>query len=189
MAASTAYGYGTNIWTQEFIIVWPWLTRPHKMGWWSAKNVLSLKWRATWVGHVSHVLGHRNSCRFSHMQSMKHHNYKHPVWNSIWKMDWKAVRCIALKGKFELKGRRVPSRVPTERKISKQLKQFNNCFDQHHCEDAKNVLRYFKGTIDKGLIVSPDRKGLLGYSVCDWGTQLVTGVIISLIASRILGIL
>ncbi|XP_071581029.1 uncharacterized protein [Temnothorax nylanderi] len=50
------------------------------------------------------------------------------------------------------------------------LGQFNNSYGKAHCwVAAKRVLRYLKGTLDLGLVYSPDVKPLKGYVDSDWG--------------------
>ena len=51
------------------------------------------------------------------------------------------------------------------------LSQFNNKHDARHWKAAKRVLRYLRGTLDKGLVYRRDDKALIGLADADWGNS------------------
>ena len=53
------------------------------------------------------------------------------------------------------------------------LSQFNNCPDGRHRRAAKRILRYLKGSMDKGLVYRKDNKGLVGIADADWGNSIM----------------
>lgn len=52
------------------------------------------------------------------------------------------------------------------------LSQFNDCFNKSHWGAAKRVLRYLKGTCDRGIFYSKEKVPLVGYADSDWGGSL-----------------
>jgi len=56
--------------------------------------------------------------------------------------------------------------------ICNYLDQFNNCYDRIHWTTTKRILRYLKGTLDIGLLISND-ESLFGFVDANWGANLV----------------
>ena len=50
------------------------------------------------------------------------------------------------------------------------LSQFNNHNGQAHWQSAKRILRYLQGTINRKLVYTQDKEGIIGHAVADWGS-------------------
>ena len=50
------------------------------------------------------------------------------------------------------------------------LSQFNDCFAKEHWLAAKRVLRYLRGSQDKGLVFKRNGSYLEGFADADWGS-------------------
>lgn len=57
--------------------------------------------------------------------------------------------------------------------VINQVSQFNNCFDKHHWETAKRMLRYPKGTKDQNF---PQKSSPIFHADANWGNNIVSVV-------------